>query len=208
MLISANWPAIARRWSRRDYIRLLVFRQGGFSMPESQAKFRFWWFFFSLKGRVTRVPFAVFLLSTRLALEAGSFIITQAVSNDNIPLKSGLYLFLGLIGIVLLWPQFSVLTKRLHDISLPFWPALLYFVPKASQLAFLYFWQAQSRINALATPTSAEVQFNIWASMLIPALNVGVWIGLLVLAFIPGTQGRNRYGPHPHRPDQSASEVF
>ncbi|CAL4867333.1 hypothetical protein MMA231_01585 [Asticcacaulis sp. MM231] len=166
-------------------------------MPESQAKFRFWWFFFSLAGRLARKPFIAFALPMKLI--AIAILLVRYAGVSLTPLVS---LTLVIFQLAFAWPQYAVTIKRLHDVGRSALFALHIPIYLVVWVCYLVFFNYVSRTQPFNFLPYVIYNFTQYACLLYS------FILFLVLAIIPGTQGRNRYGPHPHRPDQSASEVF
>jgi len=158
-------------------------------MAEPQrAPFRFWSFFFSLNGRVSRVPFLVFELVTRLGILAGyqSLRLVPGLSINTV----GLYtLPLGLITLIVMWPNFALLVKRFHDAGLSGLWALPYFAPGP-----YLFYTAFARIMAVQRHDMEAAQHvtSIYVMWLLTAITWGL---VLVAALLPSGKTTNRYGP-------------
>lgn len=122
----------------------------------------------------------------------------------------GLIPLLGmLISIVLLWPQFAIQAKRLHDMGYSGWLVL---APIAVNIVLLFvmfgsiFGTLAMNANALENEDPAAIM-AVLSSMGLPLLlgfilNVGwlLWIGIT-----DSKQGPNPYGPNPKYPEDNAS---
>jgi len=75
-------------------------------------------------------------------------------------------------AVLLFWPQAVILARRLHDINLTGWWVILYWVIPIA-LVFLH----------IPLPQGSGV--------------MGTWLAAIILGFIPGTRGPNRYGNDP-----------
>ncbi len=167
-------------------------------MPNSAKQpFPFWRFFVSLKGRLTRAPFIVFMLPMKLI--ATAMLITQYTDLSLIrALSFGLIVF----QLVFVWPQYAVVVKRLHDIGRSSFFALhipVYMVAWLAYLIFFYYYSRRQPLNLLP-----YVAYNLLQNI---TLLYG-YLLFVVLAIVPGHKGLNHYGSPPHRSAQSISEVF
>jgi uncharacterized membrane protein YhaH (DUF805 family) len=158
-------------------------------MAEPQrAPFRFWSFFFSLNGRVSRVPFLVFELITRLGVLAGyqALRFVPGLSMNTL----GLYtLPLGLITVIMFWPNFALLFKRFHDAGLSGLWALPYFAP-APYLVYVVY----ARLAAVGRHDMVAAQ-HVTSAYADWALAAIAWGLVLIAALLPSGKSANRYGP-------------
>lgn len=142
------------------------------------------WFLFSLKGRVSRVPFVVFILTCLGVIYISRF---MEASDDlsMLPILTTL-----MVIILLIWPIFSVMTKRLHDIS----KKSLWALPVALSPAILIFFSIFYTMMGFLNPYPE----NEWLLSSPPFLFLGyISVLTVALALLPGTKGANRFGPSP-----------
>ncbi len=163
-----------------------------------KAPFRFWRFFFSLQGRVSRWPFLAFSLATRLTILAG-YQGLRFVPGLNPVSMIAYTLPLSVLTLIVLWPNFALLFKRFHDSNLTGLWALLYFTP-----LFYALYESTVHLQQLT-------QHHAWAPMPnyvnwgLVAFNYAL---VLVVFLFPGSKTANRYGPPPGRLDDLAQDVF
>ncbi|MFT4075344.1 MAG: DUF805 domain-containing protein [Asticcacaulis sp.] len=164
-----------------------------------QRQFHFWAFFFSLKGRVTRLPFALTVLPFKLFFAC----VPHVMRAYSLPVSS-VTMVLGIITIchlIVLWPLFAVTFKRLHDVGLSGFLALLASVPGI--LNFIAsFIQSRALLDHAYNPTLH------WTLMATTIAFYTISACTLALALWPGNKGPNQYGPSPRQPDMDKSDVF
>jgi uncharacterized membrane protein YhaH (DUF805 family) len=170
----------------------------------AKAPFRFWSFFFSTRGRVSRGPFALFEVSLALAIIAlaiGVFLSARQLSEDR-----GHFLIftaaLGSLYVLTLWPRFAVMAKRCHDVGWSWIVALPMLLPLfffGINIVLLQWRGSLDRDNM--------VVFNEVRSLAEAATAVAYHCLILALCFIPGRKGANRFGPDPRNPSLAA-DVF
>ncbi len=161
-----------------------------------KAPFRFWNFFFSLNGRVSRGPFLAFELTTRLVILAGyqGLRFVPGLSLTTI----GLYtLPLGLLTLIVMWPNFALLFKRFHDAGLSGVWALPYFAPGPYA-----FYVSVARIMAMQRHDMAAAR-HVTSVYVAWGLTAVTWGLVVIAALLPGAKGANRYDPRAgYLPDQ------
>ncbi|MBW8879858.1 MAG: DUF805 domain-containing protein [Asticcacaulis sp.] len=167
----------------------------------AKAPFRFWSFFFSLNGRVSRAAFAWFnlpsvILFTIVPIGAGFFQMRHSKA------ALGAYVFVAVNGVVrllLLWPSFATLVKRGHDSGFP-WPygLLAWLAPVLSML--LLYWAS--------SPSLSPPAHNL-LMLLRDMANFGVyWLVVLFGCLLPARSTGDRYGPDPRRSAAAAPDLF
>jgi uncharacterized membrane protein YhaH (DUF805 family) len=147
----------------------------------------FAWFFLSVYGRVSRQEFwlgyvgiiVVALILTRaLPYQSGALYFISGDAPRDEAWRSAL-LWVGwpeIISLALTWPVIAIFAKRLHDLNLSAWWLLL--------LPLVTFAAGLNVFNRL----------HVMAYCLL----------LLVLGFLPGTTGPNRFGEDPRAGPQGA----
>jgi uncharacterized membrane protein YhaH (DUF805 family) len=138
----------------------------------------FTWFFLSLRGRVSRQEFwlgyfglvVVALILVRAFPHAdGAIYFLPGDTPDNDSWRGDSLGWPEFISLALTWPIIAIYAKRLHDLNLSAWWLLL--IPAVTFLA------GMSELNRL----------HIVAYCLL----------LLLLGFLPGSAGPNRFGEDP-----------
>jgi len=187
---------------------------------KAKPAFRFWSFFFSLKGRVSRVPIWAFVLPVKAVLQLASFallfyehevrrsFLRTAPSSGSAPAIFNHYqdlrivgLVFGLIAWLMFWPIFALLFKRLHDAG---WLGLFALpVP----LSFVYII-AMAIFRILHHNTMPDPNLALYTSWILGAIKVYGWTLAIILAVLPGMHGTNRFGPAPGQPPATAEDVF
>ena len=165
-------------------------------------------FYFSGDGRVTRKDFwlrwvldYVGLVVLAAIIDAIAFSAMTARLGGNGPIGT-------ILGFVLLWPSFAVAAKRFHDRGMSgWWPLWLFLASFALTIAIIVgFFMSGIDPEALAAgvvPAVEELNSNGLAVMGISslALLALALFQLVVLGFLPGQEGPNKYGPDPLRPE-------
>ncbi len=187
-------------------------------MPAAaKPPFRFWRFFFSLRGRVSRLAIWAFVLPGKVVAWAAEYLVRrdyyvpamnayiatvksdvadthraeQAFTHTAIIMTS-----VELLSFLLIWPFFALIVKRLHDIgwrglfALPILLPALYAVVAGALQAVNHL----HRVNLPVGPAFTVDYYYVWALV-------------LLLAILPGKTAANRYGPDPRSAAQ-ASDVF
>ena len=135
---------------------------------------------FSFRGRVNRARFLV----VQLALLACWLMFSFHVSSQ--PEIWDLLAFVGMI-----WINLATIAKRLHDRDRSGWWSLGYFI--FGRLSYAYY--------GLFLGLSFGVDISIAKELLLVMIFVALAIvqtGIFIeLFFMPGTDGRNRFGPDP-----------
>ncbi|MFP1132487.1 DUF805 domain-containing protein [Asticcacaulis sp. W401b] len=169
-----------------------------------------WRFLLSTKGRTARLPYALFMVSTSLGLFAAYFLLLPIMMNIGFSIYTPVISVLWLLAFVLIWPSYALSVRRLKDMNGPTWPALFFLLPFLTSLLFVLspwivpaFPQNSTGINPeyeALTRTLGQVSEAVgWLNRAL----------ILILCFIPGTKGPNRYGPPPGQkaaPDLSVFE--
>jgi uncharacterized membrane protein YhaH (DUF805 family) len=135
----------------------------------------FAWYFLSLTGRIKRQEFALGYFGllamcgvlTRLLTEV-AFFNTAGRNWRYEDLMVALSLPFLFAFLILIWPFAAITVKRLHDLNLSGWCALL----------------------ALAIPFAAKLIGVNPGTLLL--------MGFVLLASLPGSSGNNRFGIDPH----------
>ncbi|MDC7675607.1 DUF805 domain-containing protein [Asticcacaulis machinosus] len=160
-------------------------------------------FLFSTQGRVTRLPFILFVVGLRVITEGLAFLIRNYYPMDDIG-RYGLMLTIpGLIGMITLWPVFAVTVKRLHDINWSFAPAIGHLLVPI--IGFTATFLVASLNEPGTEPFYKAQQVVDWIMM---AFTYYLYALLLILSIVKGTRGPNRYGPAPKGKDDTAEAVF
>ncbi|MCA1933980.1 MAG: DUF805 domain-containing protein [Asticcacaulis sp.] len=169
-----------------------------------------WRFLLSTKGRTARLPYALFMVTTSLIVYAISTLIVPMFSNIGMPAYGYALVLAGLPGLLLVWPAFALSARRLKDMSAPTWPALFFLMPWLISVVFIAIPFVLPIVPESGTGVNPEYQ-QISSAITI-ASKAGFWLSkviTLILCFIPGTKGPNRYGPPPGQkaaPDLSVFE--
>lgn len=138
----------------------------------------FAWFFLSLNGRVSRQEFwlgyfglvvVALLLVHALPHAEGAIYFPPGDTPDNETWRSELLGWPEFISLALTWPVIAIFAKRLHDLNLSAWWLLL--IPAVTFVAGM----------------SELTRLHIAAYCLL----------LLLLGFLPGSAGPNRFGEDP-----------
>lgn len=173
-------------------------------MPSSTPPFRFWHFFFSLNGRVSRHAIWWFVLPVEIVLRGGREIFRlvarqHAMVDGFQTLYVGMTLF-GLVRLIMAWPIFAVLFKRLHDRTLTGLIALPYLLDFAVAIGIAFTYFSFRNHESLQT-ASLILRYSPFVGLAFTTLLV------LILAILPGRRGPNRYGADPRRA-QGEADLF
>lgn len=169
-----------------------------------------WRFLLSTRGRTARLPYALFMVSTSLALFAAYYFLFPIIMNTGISIASPVISVFGLLAFLWIWPSYALSVRRLKDINTQTWPAvffLLSFLVVGLSGALPFAVPIGSPDGTGINPDYEHIAHVIGtASYIIDWLNRAL---ILILCLIPGTKGANRYGPPPGQkaaPDLSVFE--
>lgn len=143
-----------------------------------------WWVRSLLVGLVAAVVFLPFRLF--LGAEGGPF--------DS---ETGFYAYLAidfLLAAPFFWIQTALCVQRGHDLNIPAWPFIVFQILAAGS----GYIPLDSLFPAGGPVTPATAAFAINS-----VYGIGSLIGLVVLGFLPGTHGPNRFGPSTVVEDKS-----
>jgi uncharacterized membrane protein YhaH (DUF805 family) len=172
-------------------------------LPEGRIPRRRYWLWYVL-------PAALIYL---LAMIADSIIEGGVRGRDedfHVPSPLG-----ALAGLFFLWPSFAVTIKRLHDRGMTGWWALVAngFVPIAI-MAVAAYWYWATRMKDVGGPLASASNEMIIATAVCTVLAL-LWLySAIVVAFVRGQVGPNRYGEDPLptpddvRSDRTVTAVF
>jgi len=172
-----------------------------------KAPFRFWRFFFSLRGRVSRWPFLAFALITHLGILAARQIIGIVaarqfggdLSSPNFELTGLCHTAIGLVDLVVLWPNFALLFKRFHDAGLSGLWSLPYFWPVVQNIFSTVMFTVAVQRGDLAAAEQATPDYINWSI-------IGATWGLIAIgALLPARKAATRFDLSP---DGQAKDVF
>jgi uncharacterized membrane protein YhaH (DUF805 family) len=144
----------------------------------SDAMNSFAWFFLSLRGRVSRQEFwlgyvglVLIALILMRAVHTGDAYFIPGDGSDTEIWQDEPFSFgwLEFISLALTWPIIAIYAKRLHDLALSGWWLLL-----LPAVAFVAGLSMSSRLHVAA-----------------------YCLLILVLGFLPGSHGPNRFGEDP-----------
>jgi len=148
-------------------------------------------FYLLPRGRISRsqywlrwaIPVAVITLFLRVATVAGT-------RSGEVALARTLVDVTLVFHFAILWPGFSVLSKRVHDRNKPGWLAAVFYAP-----IVLFAIAARFFLNP-EDPSPASAVFAL--AMLVAIFAVFLYF-IIEFGFFRGTVGPNRYGPDPVR---------
>lgn len=151
-------------------------------------------FYLSAEGRVCRkdfwLKFVLVLVGVIVAvslLDSALFPAPAASSfNQSGPLET-------IANLILLWPQIAVTTKRFHDRNMSGW------------------WQVAFNVVILAGVGLGFASMGAGSGMLVGGIAIAAIAAvteLVMLGFLPGTKGSNKYGDDPLNPAGDLSTVF
>lgn len=156
---------------------------------------------FGFKGRVRRQDWwilGILVGLAQLGVTLLASLISSAAGLNNVSVVEGQFPPLTLlpfwlslhIDLAFLWPHLSLSAQRFHDRGKSAWPIFAYFgLSIGAELlpASAFGWMRP------LDPGQQLIAMFVWG---------GAWIGitiwfLVVLGFLDGTQGPNRFGPSP-----------
>jgi len=148
-----------------------------------------WQAIWGFDGRISRKYYWLgsLILTIASLIVSSAFLVGGSWLHPDAPLETEKILSIALLIslVLLLYPILATSIKRLHDLNLSGWWCLPGFAPH-----FTYLLLPLIGLGSWNSPTLL-VQVLGWGH---EAVNL-VW--LIVLGFIRGTAGPNRYGPDP-----------
>ena len=162
-------------------------------------------FYFSPYGRICRKDFwlkyvLVFIGVSFAAAAADTLLFPDVtIGTDTGPVEAA-------TNLILFWPQLALTTKRFHDRGMSGWWQALFNVVIAGGGAVAFSALMQNGVNSeLALDPEALAPVLIGGGICLAA---GI-TELVILGFLPGTKGRNKYGDDPLNPAATnVAEVF
>jgi uncharacterized membrane protein YhaH (DUF805 family) len=161
-------------------------------------------FYFSPYGRISPKDFwlkyvLVYLGLGIAAVLADMFLFPGAivVQPDTGPAEA-------VVNVVMFWPQIALTTKRFHDRGMSGWWQVAFNIVLAAGGVFAY--SAALQVDS----DLGSVDPSLWMPLLVGggiALAAAL-VELVILGFLPGTSGRNKYGDDPLNPTTNVAEVF
>lgn len=155
---------------------------------------------FGFEGRIRRTEWWVrsLLVGLVAAVVYLPFRLILGAPDGPFRGETGFYAYLAiefLITFPLLWIQMALSVQRGHDLNIPAWPIIAFqiFAVGSGYVPFDRLFPADGPV----TPVTAAFAINgvYWAGSL---------IGLVILGFLPGTRGPNRFGPSSTSEDRPA----
>ena len=143
---------------------------------------------FDPKGRIDRLTYWMYGVMLMIAVYVGAFAIVAISETLKLTLHAIPPAFVALAPMVMVIPlfygQFCIRAKRLHDLGLPAIVGLLGFADTIGQALYL----SEAALHWLpAEMITNQDTINL-------DLTAFTWIFHLLLLFIPGQRGPNRYG--------------
>lgn len=132
-------------------------------------------------GRSRRTEVIYYWIATALARVILGFPLVAAL-----PVKQGLAANMAL-RLLLLVPMVALFTRRVHDQDRSGWWGML--LPLSIALSVL------PMLRTLATGSMIAIRPQRFSAL--SMIEIAVEIAILILIFLPGTWGNNRFGPDP-----------
>lgn len=156
---------------------------------------------FDPKGRIDRLTFFFYGAILRIiTIIIGAAVLVPLTLIENVPqivIDNADLVRWGIL-LPLLYGQFCVCAKRLHDLGLPAILGLLYFADHIALLALTL-----GMTFASLTPEQEALGGTIVASSWLVTL--GTWV---LLQFVPGKRGPNKYGVSSTGEDRPRAHVL
>lgn len=156
---------------------------------------------FTPKGRIDRMTYFIYgviLVIMAVVIRGVLFGVAAGLGDAVEPYVSDYPDLIGAILVLpLLYGQFCIFAKRLHDLNLPAVLALLLF----SDLIF------EIAVGFLPDPAPPNVTLETLAAVG-GGLGIATYVGHLLLLFVPGQRGPNRYGESSVGPDRPKPKIL
>ena len=168
--------------------------------------------FFSFSGRIGRQTFWLSMLAliviNLVVVGATAFVYGVPVITPNQPpdFSHPYYIASVAMSLLMIWPSSAISVKRLHDRNMRGWwlllPYVLMIVPLAGMMIMKPAMMAMMAggtppVGGLGSPGSGGPGLMIGFGVLyVIAVLVLIWL-TIVIGFLRGTNGPNRFGPDP-----------
>lgn len=155
--------------------------------------------FFSPHGRIGRGAWWL-AWAVLLALEVGANHVLSGAMNDDAPFIDGTWPNLQriladtsgwIIAVIFLWPNIAMNAKRFHDLNMSGWWWLLFVLPFLVGTA-ISISPYGTVIDAAGMPAPSPAAG--WGQLI---SGITAMATLIMLGFLRGTPGPNRFGPPP-----------
>lgn len=154
------------------------------------------------RGRARRSEYwGFFLFQTAIGGLFGGMGTLSLTQADPAAGGTGFLLSLGLAGLtalIFLVPQLAVLVRRLHDTDRSAWWMLLQAPAALAPFAFI---GAIAGAMQSPYPSTEAIVSAAAGGLLLVAVACLCNLVLMILLWLPGTPGENRFGPDPRGPD-------
>jgi len=167
-------------------------------------------FYFTGEGRVSRKDFWLRWVLVYLGLVVLAAVVDHVAFADMTARLNGSGPLGTILGFLLIWPSFAVSAKRFHDRGMSgWWPLWLMLISIGLVIVMIVgLVMSGFDVEALAAGIAPDMNelngggLAVFLISLLALLGVGLF-QLIVLGFLPGQKGPNKYGPDPLQPEQS-----
>lgn len=156
-------------------------------------------FYYSPFGRISRKDFWLKYVPVLVVLMIGTDLVDQYFY-PGVILMAGYGPASTAQILLTFWPQIAVTTKRFHDRGMSGWWQFLFNI--CIGLGAMFTMSALLEADA-----AGEIEAHVWTPLLVGAglLVVFGLSELIVLGFLRGAKGRNKYGEDPLGPEPLVS---
>ena len=165
-------------------------------------------FYFSGEGRISRKDFWLRWVLVYLGLSILVTIVDLFAFSDLTQRLGGSGPLSTILSFLLIWPSFAVSAKRFHDRGMSGWWPLWLFLIGIGLVIVMVVGLFMTGLDMEGLAAGYEPDFTnanpagigLLALSLLALIGLGIF-QLVVLGFLPGQTGPNRYGPDPLRPE-------
>jgi len=177
---------------------------------KSKNIFEYYWScvtsdYLNFKGRARRLEFWGFIVVSIIAGIGFTIVDTILHMADVLPTFFSLN---WILNIVVMIPTLAVTTRRFHDTdrsgAVPIISGVISSLITISSIAAVIYFAtevAYERINFFDNLTSQNIQILAISAIIFGIVYLCFGIYILVVCFLDGTYGKNKYGPDPKHPD-------
>ena len=160
-------------------------------------------FYFNPNGRITRkdfwLKFVLVLIGISLVANfVDGLVFPYSGIGTSGPIEA-------IATFATLWPQIAITAKRFHDRNMSGWWQILFNIAIFGGTMTLGVANSSGAFAAGADLDSEQLTMLLGGLALIL---VSAGIELVILGFMPGTKGPNKYGDDPLNPTRNIAEVF
>jgi uncharacterized membrane protein YhaH (DUF805 family) len=158
-------------------------------------------FYFSPFGRISRKQFWLQYVLVYLAIVIAAYFVDYFFFPESVDSNGPA----GLVAnLVTLWPQIALTSKRFHDRSMSGWWQIAFNIAVGGGVYFAYSALLELEANDYEMMEHLQMPLLVGGGLFV----VFGLLELVILGFMKGVSGPNKYGDDPLNPTARVAEVF